>query len=98
MKLKEILLELETANHPVVKALHKGEQFKTIAIGFKKGMILKEHKTNLPAKLFVIQGKVIYKQGEVFTLLNAYDEIEIPTNILHSVEATEDSLCLLTQG
>ena len=98
MKLKEIIKELDTATHPVAKALHKGEHFKTLAIGFKKGMILKEHKANLPTKLFVLQGVVIYKQDDISTTLSLYDELEIPVNILHSVEATEDSLCLLTQG
>jgi quercetin dioxygenase-like cupin family protein len=60
MKLKELLAKLETAAHPVATALHKGEKFKTIAIGFKKGMILKGHRAHLPSQLFVLPGKVIY--------------------------------------
>ncbi len=98
MILKQIAIDLETAQHPVAKALCKGEHFKTVAIGFKKGMILKEHQSHLPAKLFVLNGQVIYKENDVCTTLNALDEIEIPIKILHSVEALEDSLCLLTQG
>jgi quercetin dioxygenase-like cupin family protein len=98
MKIKEIISELETATHPLVKALHKGEQFKVLAIGFKKGMVLKEHQAHLPTTLFVLGGKIIYKEKEVTTSLSMYDEIEIPVNVLHSVEAIEDSLCLLTQG
>jgi hypothetical protein len=27
-----------------------------------------------------------------------YDEVEIPIGITHTVEAIEDSLCILTQG
>lgn len=98
MILQQILQEVENATHPVAKALHKGEHFKVLAMGFKKGMILKEHQAHLPTKLFVLNGKVIYKQEEVYTTLSALDEIEIPVNIIHSVEAIENSLCLLTQG
>ena len=98
MVIKEILQQLETAVHPVAKALHKGGQFKVLAIGFKKGMILKEHQAHLPSKLFVLNGEVIYKEGEVSTTLSTYDEIVIPVQVLHSVEAISDSLCLLTQG
>jgi hypothetical protein len=39
MIIKEILHQLETAKNPVAKAIHKGEHFKVLAIGFKKGMI-----------------------------------------------------------
>jgi len=98
MILQEIALQLENSTHPVAKALHKGEHFKVLAVGFKKGMLLKEHQAYLPTKLFVIKGKVIYVQGEMETTLSCMDEIEIPVNIVHAVTALEDSLCLLTQG
>lgn len=97
MKIKEIISALETATHPVAKALHKGNHFKVLAIGFKKGMILKEHKTHLPTKLFLLSGKIIYREEEISNTLSRYDEMEIPVNVLHAVEAMEDSLCLLTQ-
>ncbi len=98
MILKEIVADIETAKHPIAKALHKGEYFKVLALAFKKGMVLKEHQAHLPTKLFVLSGKVIYKQGDAITTLSQYEEQEIPVNVLHSVEAIEESLCLLTQG
>ncbi len=98
MILKEILDQLHTANHPVAKALHKGENFKVLAMGFTKGMVLKEHQAYLPSKLFVLKGSVIYIEGENEFPLSVFDEILIPVNVLHSVKALEDSLCLLTQG
>ena len=96
--IKEINEQLKTANHPVAKALHKGDHFKVLVIGFKKGMKLKDHQANLPSKLTVISGKVVYRQNEKETEAEMFDEINIPINIIHSVEALEDSLCLLTQG
>ena len=98
MTIKEILGQLETATHPIAKPLHKGDNFKVLAIGLKSGMKLKEHVASMPSKLTVISGKVFYKQLETETELQQFDEIEIPVNIVHSVEAIEDSLCLLIQG
>ncbi len=96
--IKEIYEQLKTAKHPVAKALHKGDHFKVLVIGFKKGMKLKDHQANLSSKLTVISGKVVYKENEKEIEVNMFDEIDIPINIIHSVEALEDSLCLLTQG
>ncbi len=98
MIIKEILQQLETSTHPVAMPLHKGDHFKVLVIGFKSGMRLKEHKANLPSKLIVLEGKVIYRQEGKETLLQKFDETEIPVNIIHSVEAKEDSICLLAQG
>ncbi len=98
MIIKDVLDQLETANHPVAKPLHKGNNFKVIIMGFKSGMKLKEHTASMPSKLTVISGKVIYNQQGIATELQQYDEIEIPVNIIHTVDAKEDSLCLLTQG
>jgi quercetin dioxygenase-like cupin family protein len=98
MTIKEVLKQLETANHPIAKPLHKGDNFKVLVIGFKSGMKLKDHQSHIPSKLTVISGKVIYKQHEKETELQKFDEIEIPVNTIHSVEATENSICRLTQG
>jgi len=35
MTIKEIIQQLETADHPVAKALHKGDHFKVLVIGLK---------------------------------------------------------------
>jgi quercetin dioxygenase-like cupin family protein len=98
MIINDVLQQLETSTHPVAKALHKGEHFKVLVMGFKKGMVLKEHKTSLPAKLTIFSGKVIYIEIGVSKNLNQYDETDIPVGIVHSVECTEDAICLLTQG
>jgi quercetin dioxygenase-like cupin family protein len=96
--IKEILAELETKNHPVAKALYKTDAFKVLAIAFKKGMVLKEHKAHLPSKLIVMEGSVMYKNKDVERFLHKYDEHVIPTDETHFVEAIEDSLCMLIQG
>lgn len=96
--LHDIEKRLETAQNPVAVAIHKGDHFKVLAIGFRKGMVMRDHKTNRPAVLTVFSGKVLYRMGTVENTLSKYDEQQIPIHEMHSVEALEDSLCLLTQG
>lgn len=98
MIIKEIIEQLKSSEHPVAKALHKGEHFRVLVMGFKAGMKLKEHQAQLPSKLTVLSGEVVYCENEKEVLLKQFDETDIPVNVIHSVEATADSLCLLTQG
>ena len=95
---KDILQKLENAAYPVAQVVQNTSCSKVMVIAFKKGMILKEHKTDVPAKLLVIKGNVIYKEENLQNELVLYDEQEIPVAVLHSVEAMEDSLCLLFKG
>lgn len=37
-------IELENSNAPIAKVFHKGEDFRIISLGLKRGIILKEHK------------------------------------------------------
>ena len=98
MTIKSIYQKLEQAINPVAQVLHKGENSNVLVIGFKKGMILKEHITNVPSKLTVLLGSVEFNEPEQSEILGMYDEKIIPLGVLHSVIALEDSLCLLTQG
>ena len=98
MILNDILKELNTADKPIVKRLQEGKGFHVLAIGLKNKVVLKEHKTDVPAKLVVIKGQVIFKSGNVMVTLNTYDEHTINVKEMHSVEAIEDSLFLVIKG
>ena len=98
MIIKEILAELQIKDHPVAKALFKKEGFKVLVLAFKDGMVLKEHKANVPTKLIVLEGSVNYKSETTEIELGKYDEFEIPVNESHAVNALENSLCMLVQG
>ena len=98
MIIKEILSELETKDHPVAKALFKKEGFKVLVLAFKDGMVLKEHKANVPTKLVVLEGSVNYKSEKTEIKLGKYDEFEILVNELHAVNALTDAICMLIQG
>lgn len=98
MTIKTLLEDLKSSNKPVVKLLQKGENFRVIAIGFNKNAILDDHKTDQPAKLIVIQGKVLYKEGAKMIVMSQYDEVQIPVNVIHSVTALDNSICILIKG
>ena len=95
---KDILQKLENAVNPVAQVVQNTACSKVMVIAFKKGMTLAAHKTDVPAKLVVIKGKVIYQELNQQEKLFLYDEKDIPVAVLHSVEAIEDSLCLLFKG
>jgi len=98
MSVKSAIEQAEKAGHPVASAIKKGIHSRVLAIAFKKGMRFKEHMTHLPSKLVVLSGKIFYIQNSKKTELNKYDELQIPVNVMHTIEASEPSLCLLIQG
>ncbi len=98
MIIPTIKSKVESSSHPIAQALHQNSSFRVLAIAFKKGMILQEHKVHKTSKLFVLEGAVNYIEEDKTTLLKRYEEIDIPVEVTHSVEALDDSLCLLTQG
>ena len=98
MIFKELLQKLENADNPIAQIVQKTDCSKVLVIGFKKGMILKEHKTDIPAQLLVIKGSVVYNEKNHQEALSLYDMKNIQPDVSHSVEAKEDSLCLLFKG
>lgn len=98
MILKDVLAQTENAEKPVVKRLQEGKDFHVLAIGLKETVVLKEHKTDVPAKLVLIKGQVVFKTAEAEVTLGLYDEHVINVGELHSVEALKDSLFLVIKG
>lgn len=98
MIIKEVLSQLESSAIPVVRVLKTYASGKALVLGFKKGMILTEHKTAIAAKLVVMDGAVIYKQEGKSIELSKFSDLDIPVNVLHAVEAQEDSVCMLILG
>ncbi|MFM9987150.1 MAG: hypothetical protein ACKVOV_00790 [Flavobacterium sp.] len=98
MIIKKAIAELQIKNKPVAKLMHTGVAFKVIVLAFKKGMILHENKTSVPTKLTVINGNVRYTSETFSKIIDTYEELDIPVEETHSIEALEDSLCILIQG
>ena len=98
MILKDIISKLDGKDTPVVKKLQEGENFHVLAIGLRQGEILKEHKSDIPAKLVVIKGEVVYKAETGNVPLKIYEEHVIPVGEYHSVGALRNSLFLVIKG
>lgn len=98
MIIQEVKAALTGAERPIVKVLQKSENVKVIVLGLKKGSILKEHQTSVTTKLVVIEGNVTYREGSTSVIIDRFEDINIPVNTLHAVEAMEDSICFLIQG
>lgn len=95
MTINDVINNLQKSKSPVARVLYKTTHAKALVIGFKKDMELKEHKTATGGKLTVLEGSVIYRQEGIEKELGKFSEVDIPENIMHTVIAKEDSLCLL---
>ena len=98
MIVKEVKSGLKDATAPIIKVLQKSEHIKVIVLGFKKGMGLKKHQTNVATKLVVIEGSINYTEGVASVIIDSFEDMDIPVNAPHAVEALEDSICFLIQG
>ncbi|SEN59359.1 Cupin domain protein [Mucilaginibacter gossypiicola] len=98
MTIEQVREQMPLATGPVVKILKQSDSYKMMVIGLKKGAVLKEHKTVVPARLIVTEGNVLYNEHERSVNLKRDADFEIPINVLHSLLALEDSICLLIQG
>lgn len=95
MLVKEILSQLATATKVIVKRFEQEAGSHVLAIGLNKDVILKEHKSDIPARILVIKGGITYIAGEKRIPLQLFDEHVIPIGELHSVEPQEDSIFLV---
>lgn len=95
MLVKEILSELPDATKPVVRKFEQQDGSHVLAIGLKEGVVLKEHKSDIPARILVIKGAIKYITGSGSTQLGLFDEHIIPIGEYHSVEPREDSIFLV---
>ncbi|MFN0175966.1 MAG: cupin domain-containing protein [Saprospiraceae bacterium] len=84
---------------PVFRPLFKAQNGRLTAIHLRKGEVIKEHKSPVPAMLLVLEGVVVYKQlvDGVEHQLSASEYTEIPPGITHQVTAETDAYCILIQ-
>jgi quercetin dioxygenase-like cupin family protein len=89
---------MPSSDKVITRILRKYDQNRIIAIGLKKGLFLPDHITDVPALLIPIQGKVYFRSEVLSKEVQALEEVEIPLNVVHSLEALEDSICILIKG
>lgn len=97
MKLENVQEKLASGVNPVVINFVKEENCRVFTIFFKQGMVLTDHKTNRPAVLYVLMGKVHFKTPDRVLEVGCFEEINIPVGVIHQVVCLEEATCLLIQ-
>lgn len=96
--IKEAVPQLENSIDPIVTELHQEGQFKVMTIAFKAGTLWPKTQINLPSKMIILSGSLIYKHDDLETITSQYCELDIPVCSSHAIQVLSDSLCLLTQS
>lgn len=95
MFIKEILADLPGAAKPIIRKYEQKEGSNILAIGLNQNVILKEHKSDIPARILVIKGAINYVTKEKRVEIALFEEHVIPVGEYHSVEPQEDSIFLV---
>ncbi len=72
------------------------ESSKEIRIVFKKNQIMKEHKTNFPISVQIIEGEIDFGVNQEIYKLIKGDIVSLEASIVHNLKAIEDSIVRLT--
>ena len=80
----------------VIKPIMDDDFGKEIRIAFKKGQVMKEHKTKFPITVMTMRGSIEFSVGEETVILNEGDIIALEGNIMHELEAIEESVVRLS--
>lgn len=97
MKKANILSDLVYGSEkPAIKMMFESESSKEIRIVFKKGQIMKKHKTSFPITVEMFQGNIDFGvEGSVVNLIKG-DIVSLPASVPHDLTALEDSIVRLS--
>lgn len=97
MKIASIKNDLNFNNEKVsISVLMETETSKEIRILFKKGQVMKEHKTNFPITIEIHEGEINFGVNGEEINLEAGDLIYLEPNVPHNLHAKRDSIVRLT--
>ncbi|KYJ87717.1 cupin domain-containing protein [Sulfurovum riftiae] len=80
----------------VITPMLESDFGKEIRIAFKKGQVMKEHKTKFPIAVMTLRGSIEFDVGEKTFILNEGDIITLEGNVLHELKALEESVVRLS--
>lgn len=97
MKLASLSSQIEYQdNKPAIKVLLDNEYHKEIRIVFRKGQLMKAHKTGFPIVVEIFEGAIDFGvYDEVLQLIKG-DLISLPPNITHDLKASKESIVRLS--
>lgn len=83
-------------NKPDIKLLFESDATKEIRIVFRKGQLMKEHKTGFPITVEIFEGAIDFGvEGNLHKLVKG-DIVALPAGVPHDLLAAADSIVRLT--
>ncbi len=97
MKTASLINNIEyNEKRPAIQVLLETESGKEIRIAFKKGQVMKEHKTPFPITVEIFEGSITFGvNGDVHSLGKG-DLIALEGNVPHDLTAITDSIVRLS--
>ena len=97
MKLASLTKELQfNDSKPAIVVLLNNDYHQEIRICFKKGQLMKAHKTSFPIVVEIFKGSIDFGvENEIFTLSEG-DLISLDSNVIHDLKANEQSIIRLS--
>lgn len=97
MKKSNILQDLNyNEDKPAISVLFETESTKEIRIVFKKGQLMKEHKTNFPITVEIFEGDLNFGVSDEIYKLKKGDLVALDGGIPHDLNAITDCIVRLT--
>lgn len=81
---------------PAVQRLLSAEGVNLIAMRFKAGQSLEDHRSAHPITVQCLQGEVVFSIGERHEVLTPGKILHLPAQVTHRVDAKQDSVFLLS--
>jgi quercetin dioxygenase-like cupin family protein len=81
---------------PIITPLITNDFTKEIRIVFREGQAMKAHKTSFPITVMIVQGSIDFGVGEERYTLVSGDVVALEGNVMHDLNALEDSIVRLS--
>lgn len=81
---------------PHITPLITNDFTKEIRIVFRSGQSMKAHKTSFPITVMIVQGSIDFGVGEERYTLVSGDVVALEGNVIHDLNALEDSIVRLS--
>ena len=97
MKIASLTKEIQYQdNKPAIKVLLDNEYHKEIRIVFRKGQLMKAHKTGFPIVVEVFKGAIDFGVQNTIHEMTSGDLIALAPDEVHDLTAKEDSIVRLS--
>jgi quercetin dioxygenase-like cupin family protein len=83
-------------SQPIITPMFANDFTKEIRIVFRSGQSMKAHKTSFPITVMIVKGEIDFGVGEERHSFKTGDVVALEGNVLHDLNALEDSIVRLS--